>query len=551
MELSSQSKYIKAKKMIDLVHKMICQSAARAPQAVALRYRNSEITYDQLYRQIKLLGSAYWKIGVQRNQRIAIYLEKRPEAVIAMFAASYASAIFVPINPLLKVDQVLHILQDCEVKILVISEDRLAGLASALATISCLEKIIVVGAATDLRTDLQDKLVLWRDLVLTNISPSSTEHGTSIDIDIAAILYTSGSTGKPKGVVLSHRNLIAGAQSVSTYLKNTAEDRILAILPLSFDYGLSQLTTAFLVGASVTLINYLLPQDVLKLVIQDKITGLAAVPSLWVQLMQLTWPAHTSLRYITNSGGVMHKATLEKLQKNFPSTQIFLMYGLTEAFRSTYLPPEQLAHRPDSIGKAIPGTEILVLNKLGIPCAPHEPGELVHRGALVANGYWNDPERTAGRFRPLPHKENGMVGAELAVWSGDIVRMDEEGYLYFIGRDDDMIKVSGYRISPTEIEEVIEQINGIVEVAAFGIEDTLSGHAIALAIHKNERTLLSIEMIRWHCQMKLPSYMQPRHIEIFDVGLPINSNGKIDRRQLKKRFEEILSDQCKSENYGG
>jgi acyl-coenzyme A synthetase/AMP-(fatty) acid ligase len=224
------------------------------------------------------------------------------------------------------------------------------------------------------------------------------------------------------------------------------------------------------------------------------------------------------------------------------------MYGLTEAFRSTYLPPEQLTRRPDSIGKAIPGAEILVLNKRGLPCAPYEPGELVHRGALVANGYWNDPERTATRFRPLPHSESGMVHLELAVWSGDIVRMDEEGYLYFIGRDDDMIKVSGYRISPTEIEEVIEEIHGIIEVAAFGMEDTLSGHAIALAIHKHERSLMSIDMIRQHCQTKLPSYMQPRHIEIFDVGLPINSNGKIDRRQLKNRFEKTFNDQCKSVN---
>jgi acyl-CoA ligase (AMP-forming) (exosortase A-associated) len=277
-----------------------------------------------------------------------------------------------------------------------------------------------------------------------------------VDADMAAILYTSGSTGKPKGVVLSHRNMVTGAKSVASYLENRTSDRILAVLPFSFDYGFSQLSTSFVAGACCVLMDYLLPRDVLRAVERKSITGLAAVPPLWVQLAALLWPASVRkhLRYITNSGGAMPGATLAALRAALPDTKVFLMYGLTEAFRSTYLSPDQVERRPDSIGKAIPNAEILVVREDGSRCAPGEPGELVHRGSLVSLGYWNDRQKTAERFRPAPGQDPGLVLTELAVWSGDTVRTDEEGYIYFIGRRDEMIKTSGYRVSP-RVEEIV------------------------------------------------------------------------------------------------
>jgi acyl-CoA synthetase (AMP-forming)/AMP-acid ligase II len=289
---------------------------------------------------------------------------------------------------------------------------------------------------------------------------------------MAAILYTSGSTGKPKGVVLSHRNLIVGAESVSQYLQNSAQDVILAVLPLSFDAGLSQLTTAFNVGAHVVLMNYLLPNDVVRLCAKHRVNGLTCVPPLWNQLADQKWPdeVRSALRYFANTGGRMPKLTLKKLRNCFPTARPYLMYGLTEAFRSTYLDPAEIDKRPDSIGKAIPNAEILVVRPDGSRCVPGEEGELVHRGGLVALGYWKDPARTAERFRPVPEQTgNAWRTKETAVFSGDTVVSDAEGFLYFIGRKDEMIKTSGYRVSPTEIEEVAYDSGLVGDAVAMGL----------------------------------------------------------------------------------
>jgi acyl-CoA ligase (AMP-forming) (exosortase A-associated) len=374
----------------------------------------------------------------------------------------------------------------------------------------------------------------WPDLV-------SSVDGTVarvIDSDVAAILYTSGSTGNPKGVVLSHRNMVAGAKSVAEYLENREEDVLLAALPLSFDAGFSQLTTAFHVGARVVLINHLLPQDVLTALVREGVTGLTAVPPLWIQLTQLRWPEEIAqrLRYIANTGGRMPLETLKQLRARLPTTRPYLMYGLTEAFRATYLPPEEVDRRPDSIGKAIPNTEILVLREDGTLCGPNEPGELVQRGALVGMGYWNDPGKTAERFRPLPGREGGLVLPEIAVFSGDTVRADEEGFLYFIGRRDEMIKTSGYRVSPTEIEEVIYSSRGVGECAAFGVPHPTLGQAIIVVATAPPTGELDHDQLLARCREQLPLYMQPSHIVVREGPLPRNPNGKIDRKRLAGEF---------------
>ena len=356
---------------------------------------------------------------------------------------------------------------------------------------------------------------------------------------MAAILYTSGSTGKPKGVVLSHRNIVAGAESVSSYLNNTSTDKLLAVLPLSFDYGLSQLTTAFLVGAQVALMDYLLPRDVIKAVAKYQINGLAAVPPLWKQLAQLEWPeeARSSLRYITSSGGHMPVTTTQSLQHALPNTDIFLMYGLTEAFRSTYLPPDEIQQRPNSIGKAIPNAEVMVVRADGSECDAEEPGELVHRGALVAMGYWNDIVKTAERFKPAPGQLNALPLTELAVWSGDQVKRDADGYLYFITRQDEMIKTSGYRVSPDEVEEEIQNSGLVTDLAVFGLAHPILGQAIVVVAQpKGEAD--SQALLRY-CRQTMPNYQVPLHIEWID-NLPRNPNGKIDRNSLKQALPTDL-----------
>ena len=352
---------------------------------------------------------------------------------------------------------------------------------------------------------------------------------------MAAILYTSGSTGKPKGVVLSHRNLIVGAESVSSYLENTADDVILSALPLSFDAGFSQITTAFAVGAHVILMNYLFAGEVLKLCAKHGVTGLTCVPPLWLQIVDLTWPpeATQQLRYFANTGGRMPRATLDRLRSIFPQAKPYLMYGLTEAFRSTYLDPSEVDRRPDSIGKAIPDAEILVVRPDGSRCDPGEEGELVHRGALVALGYWNDPARTAERFKPAPGSQSDWRAPELAVWSGDGVVADEEGFLYFVGRSDEMIKTSGYRVSPTEVEEVAYSSGLVRDAVALGVPDPRLGQKIVLLATPVDGSELDPNGLITAMRRELPLYMVPSEVQV-RVELPRGPNGKFDRNLLKQ-----------------
>jgi acyl-CoA synthetase (AMP-forming)/AMP-acid ligase II len=311
---------------------------------------------------------------------------------------------------------------------------------------------------------------------------------------------------------------------------------ILAALPLSFDAGFSQLTTAFTVGAHVVLVNYLLARDVVRLCAKHQVTGLTAVPPLWIQLTELEWPqeATRSLRYFANTGGRMPRTTLGKLRAIFPGAKPYLMYGLTEAFRSTYLDPAEVDRRPDSIGKAIPNAEILVVHPDGTPCQPGEEGELVHRGALVAMGYWNDPERTAERFKPAPGREAGITTSELAVWSGDLVRKDEDGFLYFVGRTDEMIKTSGYRVSPTEIEEVVYGTGMVRDAVAMGVEDLRLGQRIVL-IASPAGEQLDSEALLAELRTRLPLYMVPSDV-IVRTELPRSPNNKFDRNLLRRQL---------------
>ncbi|MCW5662466.1 MAG: acyl-CoA ligase (AMP-forming), exosortase A system-associated [Piscinibacter sp.] len=512
-----------------LLHELPLTSAARAPDAIALHDGPRRVSYAELADDVRRFASGLAALGARRGDRIAIFLDKRVETVVASFGAPAAGAVFVPINPLLKADQVGYILRDCAVRVLVTSADRLRSLAPALADCPDLHHVVVLGTPG---TDIASPVPVHGWAALLD-APSKAGQRV-IDNDVVGILYTSGSTGKPKGVVLSHRNMVAGAKSVASYLENRSDDVLLAALPLSFDAGFSQLTTAFHAGAGVVLLNYLLPKDVVKAIESHRVTGLTAVPPLWIQLTQVSWSdaARGALRYFANTGGRMPLETLKSLRALMPAASPFLMYGLTEAFRATYLPPSEVDRRPDSIGKAIPNSEILVLRPDGTSCEPGEPGELVQRGALVAQGYWNDPERTAERFKPLPGQLPGVILPEMAVFSGDTVRRDEEGFLYFIGRRDEMIKSSGYRISPNEVEEVLYATQMVGECAAFGLPHASLGEEVAVVVTPREGAELDVARLLAACRERLPAYMVPARVDTREGPLPRNANGKIDRKAL-------------------
>jgi acyl-CoA ligase (AMP-forming) (exosortase A-associated) len=517
-----------------LLHELATIAATRAPEAAALTHGSRSLDYGTFAQSVANLASVLRMLGLTRGGRVAVYLDKRFEAVEAMFGAAAAGGVFVPLNPILKPLQVRYVLRDCAAQVLVTSSDRLALLEQSLAECPDLRHVVVVDADSAPAAGQRYAAHRWQDLRADPVPGHRV-----IDIDMAAILYTSGSTGQPKGVVLSHRNMVAGAKSVASYLENNARDVLLAVLPLSFDAGFSQLTTAFHAGARVVLLNYLLPKDVLNALVRERVTGITAVPPLYLQLTQLPWPegVDSHLRYFANTGGRMPLETLRALRSRVPRSKPYLMYGLTEAFRSTFLPPEEVDRRPDSIGKAIPNAEILVLREDGSECAADEPGELVHRGALVAMGYWNDAERTAERYRHLPGREGGLELPEIAVFSGDIVRKDSEGFLYFIGRRDDMIKTSGYRVSPTEIEEVLYGTQLVGEAAAFGVPHPALGQSIVVIVTPNGEGPVDVAALLAACRDRLPAYMVPGRIDCRDGPLPRNPNGKIDRKQLRLEFD--------------
>jgi acyl-CoA ligase (AMP-forming) (exosortase A-associated) len=526
--------------MATCLHHLLFNNPAQLSESTAIVLKDNRVSFQQLALQVQQQANSLQSLDLKRQQRVAIYLPKQIETVSSFLAVSAAGGIFVPINPVLKASQVAHIMMDCNVKILITSKSRLQGLQSVLHECTDLRTVVLVDTLSETLPVQPYEIIDW---------PAYTKHNcgqpqpsiTQIDTDIAAILYTSGSTGKPKGVVLSHRNIIAGAESVAEYLNIQNCDRLLAALPFSFDYGLNQLTTCLLKGATCVLMDYLLPKDVINALEKHQITGLAAVPPLWAQLADLNWPESIDqhLRYMTNSGGKMPKAVLQKLRSKTPSAQFFLMYGLTEAFRSTYLPPEQIDIRPDSMGKAIPNAEIMVVREDGSACAPHEPGELVHRGSLVSLGYWNDPAKTAERFKPVPGQLAGLPLTEIAVWSGDTVTMDEEGYLYFVGRRDDMIKTSGYRVSPSEIEEVIYASGLVKEAAAIGIEHATLGQAVVAVVSPQPDSDFNPLALIDICKANLPNFMIPAKIEVL-ADLPRNPNGKIDRKILSHQFANLF-----------
>ena len=522
------------------LHDLLRNCVERDPGKVAIVEGTSEYTYEALERQSNSLGAALQEAGVQKGDRVGVYLEKSWEAIVAMLAASRVGAAYVNINPLFKPPQVAYLAQDCDIRVMIGDSARLEELEPGTVPGTAFYK----GEKPD-----SSGAKSFADLaqILRNGDAPAAERQVS-EVDLGTILYTSGSTGMPKGVATSQRNIVAGAQIVSSYLENTSEDRILSALPLNFDAGMSQFTTSLRVGARLVLQRSRLPGDLLRALRRHEITGLTGVPPLWALLLRgarsIEEEPLAHLRYIANTGGRIPQANLDELKRilrDLSGTKIYLMYGLTEAFRSTYLPPEEVDRGSTCIGKAIPDTEILVINKDGQECAPGEVGELVHRGPTVAMGYWGKEEATLRAYRPNPLAPWELLDVERVVYSGDLVRRDEKGFLYFLGREDAMIKSQGYRLSPEEVEGLLVGSGLVREACAFGVPDPNEGQQVMAVVSLRDGAGEdSAERIRGYVIENGPPYMVPK--EIFVEGeLPKTPSGKIDRKGISNAFADRQS----------
>lgn len=517
-----------------LVHHMLRTSAVRFPQKEALVHGTARLNYFYVAKLTAGLADGLRRAGVERGDRIGIYLDPSVSQAVSIFGVSQAGGAFVPINQMLFPDQVAHIARDCGMTALITTRSKLATLGEVLGQVPSLRFIVLEEGSDPVATSLPTHCFE----ALCALDHQSNWKETSIEKDLAAILYTSGSTGKPKGVMLSHAQIMAGSTIVSTYLEITNQERILAVLPFSFDAGMNQLMTAFQQGGTLVLTTFVFAKEVVQVLLKERITGLAGVPTLWNLLAQ---PASTlskiklpDLRYITNTGGTMPQTVLATLREVLPTTRVYLMYGLTEAFRSTYLSPEDLDRRPTSMGKAIPDTEILVVNEQGQSCKAGEVGELVHRGPTVSMGYWGQPELTAKALRPHPFLPEELGDHERVCYSGDMVKMDEEGFLYFVGRRDTMIKSSGFRISPTEVEEALHSSGRLRGVAVIGIPDEILGQAVkAFVVLKDGESLEPQDLINY-CGQKIPRYMVPKVVEVMPE-LPKTTSGKVDYPALRRK----------------
>ena len=485
---------------------MLDATATRAADRAAILERQASASYGQLRDTAAGIAAGLRALGVEPGDRVAIFLNRGVTAAAAFFGAVAAGGVAVILNETLRSRQIEHVLSHCDARVLVCSAELLNGLPRPLAT----------------RTRIVDVVELSE--------PAAFEPVPRIGSDVAQIIYTSGSTGLPKGVTITHANLWAGARAVSGYVGITDGDRIASLLPFSFDYGFNQLLCAVLNGASLVVERSPLPQQIALTLRERAVTVLPCVPPLWLQLLgapEFTGAPISTLRAMTNTGGRVPVEAVRRLREAQPQAQLFLMYGLTEAFRATYLPPNEVDAHPDSIGRAIPGAEIMVLREDGTECAPGEEGELVQRGPTVAAGYWNDPDTTARVFRPNPRRPVGAPDAERVVYSGDVVRRDEEGRLYFLGRRDRIIKTLGFRVSPDEVCEAIYASGEVAEAVVGAEPDEQRGERIVAYVVLAPAG--DAGRLQRFCRAELPRYMQPARIEVMSA-LPRTSSGKFDLR---------------------
>lgn len=508
-----------------LVHELLEEASHHWPGKEALVYADTRLTYLELDQAANRLAHALRSVGIGRGDRVVILLENSVESVVSVYGVLKAGGVFMVLHPGFKHDKLALLMGDAEPAAIITDAPRLKELGELPGQTPSLRCLVMADGSGEAPNDTV-RVINWPDLAGY---PSFRPENRTIDLDLAALIYTSGSTGRPKGVMCSHRNMVSVNASVNRYLKNTGDDVILTVLPLAFGYGLYQLFLAASVGAKVVLEKgFAFPARTVAIMEREKVTALPGVPTFYALLLkypELLKRDLPHLRYMTNAAAALPTAHLRQLREAFPHVQFFSMYGQTECKRVSYMPPEEVDRRPASVGIAIPNTEVYVVDEEGHRLPPGEVGELVVRGSHVMQGYWRAPELTEQRFRP------GPLPGERVLHTGDLFKMDEDGYLYFVARKDDIIKSKGEKVSPREIENAVCQMEGVSEAAVVGVPDPILGQAVKLVVVLNSGSSLTEREIKGYCAKKLDDYMLPKYVEIVEE-LPRTENGKVDKLRL-------------------
>jgi long-chain acyl-CoA synthetase len=525
-----------------LVHEWLSRSARRFPDKAALICGRQRWTYRALNHRSDHLAAALMDAGVRRADRVVVLLDNSAETVISLYGILKAGGVFVILAGSLKGAKLRYILENSGANVLITHTSKAKVISDALGEGSSDRKVIWVGRSARIPKEMSGFSLSW-DEIFSDFEDKISDMPDSrlprcIDVDLATLIYTSGSTGEPKGVMSTHHNMISAARSIIQYIGNIEDDVILDVLPLSFDYGLYQVIMAFMFGGTVVLEkSFLYLHSVLERISQEKVTAFPIVPTIVAMLLKLQDLKKydfSTLRYMTNTGAALPVGHIQKLRQMFPHVTIISMFGLTECKRVSYLPPEELDRIPSSVGKAMPNCEVFVVDEEGRQVAPGQTGELIVRGSNVMQGYWRDPEMTAGTYR------DGQYPSGRILHSGDYFRQDARGFLYFLGRKDDMIKSKGERISAKEVENTISGMEGVAEVAVIGMPDEILGQVIKAYIVPTPRVELAEKQVLKYCAAHMETFMVPKYIDFMD-GLPKTPNGKIDKKQLKAKAEASIS----------
>jgi len=532
-----------------LLQNFLEESVERFPGKVALIHRGERVTYREINDRANRVAVLLHAQGIERGDRVAIFLDNSVESVVSLFGVLKADAVFVMLSPQLKTSKLIKILNDCKARGLIIHTDKLDIIRGHFDSLPSVKVAVVAGNKEKVPKIDGPETLPWNEMDKVH-SPCSllvTPHASApapcalrpvpsfnIDLDLATIIYTSGSAGDPKGVMLSHLNMMSAATSITTYLENVPEDIIIDVLPLSFDYGLYQILMAFKVGGTLILErSFAYPYEAIKQMVKERVTGFPGVPTIFAILLQMEDLGRydlTCLRYITSTAAPLPVEHIQRIMKIFPQARLYSMYGLTECKRVSYLPPEELDRRPGSVGRGMPNEEVWIVDENGNRVGSGVVGELVVRGSNVMRGYWDDPETTDKVLRP------GPLPGEKVLYTGDLFKTDEKGFLYFVGRKDDMIKTRGERVSPKEVENAIYGLEGIGEVAVIPLADDILGQAIKAFVVPRNGCVLSEKDVLKHCKKELEELAIPKYVEFRDV-LPKNPSGKIDKLALKQEVK--------------
>ena len=508
-----------------LVNDFLEQSTRRTPSKVALVCDGRRLTYAEIDQMANRLANALEERGVTRGDRVVLFLPNSVELVVGIFAVLKANATFVVVNNTTKPDKLSHLIENCRATALIMADGPTDVATSMVRRLVSLKCAVLSGKASAKTTQDHPQLIGYEAIQAEY--PASQPPRQCIDQDLACLIYTSGSSGDPKGVMSAHSNVVFAASSIITYLENVPDDVVICALPLSFDYGLYQLLMTFKFGGTLVLEKrFAYPAQFLKQIQSEKVTGLPAVPTMYAILLQMDLSSFdlSRLRYITNTAAALPPSHIQQLRERFPQVTVYSMYGLTETKRTLYLPPDQLDKRPGSVGIAIPGTEVWLVDENDQRLGPNEVGELVIRGGHVMRGYWEKPEATAQRYRP------GPIPGETVCYSGDLLRMDEDGYFYFVGRKDDIIKSRGEKVAPKEVENVLYALDSVLEAAVVGVPDPLLGQAIKALIVTNGAALTEKDVLL-HCKANLEDFMVPKYVAFVD-SLPKTTSGKIQKTAI-------------------